>query len=56
MNTLREIGAFIGATQTVSMRAVGNIVPLLSGSARTSMRAMIQGLQSLPPVSLEVTA
>jgi len=36
------------------MRAVGNIVPLLSSSERTSMKAMIRGLQSLPPISLEV--
>jgi hypothetical protein len=64
MNTLREIVAFTGVTglagvhvgepfRTPSIRSVARIVPLLSGSERTSMLAMIRGLQKLPPISLE---
>jgi hypothetical protein len=56
MNTLREIGEFVGMSPRTSMRAVGNIVPLLSSSERTSMHAMILGLQNLPPISLEAEA
>ena len=68
MNTLRQIGEFVGlgnATpphvgrpirEQITMRAIGNRVPLLSSSERTSMRAMIRGLQALPPISLEVEA
>jgi hypothetical protein len=37
-----------------SMHSIGDIVPLLSSSERTSMQAMILGLQKLPPISLEV--
>lgn len=54
MNSLREIGMFVGMSPGTSMRAVGNIVTLLSSRERTSMRAMILGLQNLPPISLEV--
>jgi hypothetical protein len=54
MNTLREIGDFTGTSPHTSMHAVGDLVPLLSGNQRTSMRAMIQGLQQLPPIGLQV--
>lgn len=55
MNTLREIGTFVGEAH-VSMRRVGEIVPLLTSAQRNSMRAMILGLQNLPPIGLEVGA
>jgi hypothetical protein len=54
MNTLREIGTFVGLAPVVSMRGVGDRVPLLSSSERTSMSAMMLGLQNLPSISLEV--
>ncbi|MEA2602181.1 MAG: hypothetical protein QOF89_3173 [Acidobacteriota bacterium] len=65
MNTLREIGEFVGLGNAtpqqpgkpvraqITMRSVGANVPVLSSSERTSMRAMILGLQNLPPISLE---
>jgi hypothetical protein len=55
MNTLREIGEFIGTSPETSMHAVGDILPMLSSSARTSMRATILGLQNLnlPPFTLQ---
>src|SRR6266446_1515202 len=69
MNSLREITDFVGLSgpnrfeglpgtiiHQPTMRSVGLIVPLLSNQERTSMRAMIQGLQRLPPISLEVDA
>ena len=34
------------------MRSIANIVTLLSSSERNSMRAMISGLEHLPPISL----
>jgi precorrin-3B methylase len=53
MNTLQEIGTFVGIAQGASMRDAGDLVPPLSGTERTSMRAMIGALQRLPPVSLD---
>jgi hypothetical protein len=35
------------------MRSAGNLVSLLSMIERTSMQAMIRGLQALPPITLE---
>jgi hypothetical protein len=54
MNTLREIGVFVNQTQHVSMRQVGQDVPVLTIAEQTSMRAMILALQNLPPITLEV--
>lgn len=58
MNTLRQIGEFVGISPGTSMRAVGDILPVLSSVERTSMRAMILRLQNLnlPPISLEAFA
>jgi hypothetical protein len=68
MNTLREIGEFVGLGRAtpphpgqpiraqITMRSVGNKVPVLNIIERTSMRAMILGLQKLPPISLEAEA
>jgi len=68
MNTLREIGEFVGlgnATPShpgkpiraqITMRSVSHNVPVLNNTERTSMRAMILGLQKLPPISLEAEA
>ena len=68
MNTLREIGEFVGlgnATpshpgklirEQITMRSVSHNVPVLNNTERTSMRAMILGLQKLPPISLEAEA
>jgi hypothetical protein len=70
MNSLREILKFIGQwgperlygkpgtklNLDTSMATVGKIVPVLSQVERSSMRAMIPGLQNLPPFSLEVEA
>lgn len=64
MNTLSEILAFTDVTGTVGLhvgepfrlaglRAVGDLVPLLSDTGRTSMRAMILELENLPPIALE---
>lgn len=39
-----------------TMRWVGRMIPVLSDSERTSMKAMIQGLQNLPPITLEADA
>lgn len=39
-----------------TMRWVGRMIPVLSDRERTSMKAMIQGLQKLPPISLEADA
>jgi hypothetical protein len=52
MNTLQEIGAFVGMSPA-SMRSVGTLTPLLSTIERTSMQAMILALQNLPPISLD---
>src|SRR5436305_6942574 len=64
MNSLREIVAFTGVTgdagrhgrdssRKPTMRTIGNIIPLLDSKEKTSMRAMILGLQRLPPITLE---
>jgi hypothetical protein len=39
-----------------TMRWVGTMIPMLSDLERTSMKAMIRGLQKLPPISLEADA
>jgi hypothetical protein len=67
MNSLREITDFVGLSgpnrfqgppgtpiKDPTMRSVGLMVPLLSSQEKTNMRVMIQGLQRLPPISLEV--
>jgi len=58
MNTLRQLGEFVGMSSGTSMRAVGDILPMLSSVERTSMHAMILRLQNLnlPPISLEAFA
>jgi hypothetical protein len=45
-----------GGAPQPTMRWVGNIVPVLNISERTSMRTMLQALQNLPPISLEADA
>ena len=63
MHTLREIVNFTGVTsdagqrvgeplRRATMRSAASMVPLLSNSERTSMRAMIVALQHLPSISL----
>jgi hypothetical protein len=58
MNSLREIVKFVSLDQDHlgSMRGVPNFVPVLSGNERVSMRAMINALLHLPPISLEAEA
>jgi hypothetical protein len=70
MNTLREILEFVGLSgpnrfvpapgntgfTDPTMRTVGLQVPILTNDQRSSMRAMILGLQNLPPISLEAEA
>ena len=70
MNSLRAITDFVGLSGPnrfegvvagriilePTMRSVGLTVPLLNTQERTSMRAMIEGLQRLPPISLEAEA
>jgi len=56
MNTLRQMAAFVGMGPGGDMRGMPNFVSVLTGIERTSMRAMIQALQSLPPISLEAEA
>jgi hypothetical protein len=51
MNTLREMGKFVGMAPPVSLRTIGNYV--ISHGTPISMRAVIQRLQSLPPLILE---
>jgi hypothetical protein len=67
MNTLGEILEFVGLSgpkkffpapgntgfTDPTMRTVGLQVPVLTNDQRSSMRAMILGLQNLPPISLE---
>ena len=54
MKSLREVAEFVAETPSgFSMRSVGDSVPALSGEERTSLRAMIAGLQRLPPVTLD---
>jgi hypothetical protein len=64
MNTFQEVVAFTGVTgpagqrtgtpsRQPTMRTVADLVPLLSTPQRTSLRQMILGLQSLPPISLQ---
>ena len=55
VNSLREISAFVGV-QPRSMRGVGDLIPILSDDAKTSMRSMIRELQSLPDITLEAEA
>jgi hypothetical protein len=52
VNSLQEISAFVGM-QSVSMHGVGDLIPILSDDAKTSMQAMIRELQSLPAITLE---
>jgi hypothetical protein len=67
MNTLREILEFVGLSgpqkfvplpgntgfTDPTMRTVGLQAPVLTNDQRSSMRAMIIGLQNLPPIGLE---
>jgi hypothetical protein len=67
MNTLREILEFVGLSgpkkffpapgntgfTDPTMRTVGLQVPVLTNDQRSSMRAMILGLQNLPRIGLE---
>jgi hypothetical protein len=67
MNTLRELGEFVGLGEAtparadgqerlrkqISMRSVGSNLPVLSSSQRSSIRAMILALPGLLPISLE---
>ncbi len=56
MNSLRQIAQFVGMEHVGDMRGVPNFVPILSGNDRTSMRAMIRALESLPQITLEADA
>jgi hypothetical protein len=56
MNSLRQIAMFVGMGPAGSMRSVPNFVPILSENERTSMRAMIRALESLPIITLEAEA
>jgi hypothetical protein len=56
MDSLRQIARFVGMEHVGDMRGVANFVPVLSASERTSMRAMIRALQSLPAITLEAEA
>lgn len=40
----------------LSMRGVGDLIPILSADAKTSMQAQIRELQSLPDITLEAEA
>ena len=55
MNSLREVSTFVGM-QPLSMHGVGDLIPMLSDDAKTSMQAMIRELQSLPAITLEAEA
>lgn len=55
MNSLQEVSVFVGM-QPLSMRGVGDLIPILSDDAKTSMQAMIRELQSLPAITLEAEA
>lgn len=54
MNTLREMGQFVGMGPPISLRKIGNFVT--SRGEQISMRTTIQRLESLPPISLEAEA
>lgn len=55
MNTLREIGAFIGMSPGTRLRSASDIV--IGPGVQISMREVIRLLQTLPPLrSLEATA
>ena len=56
MNSLRQIAQFVGMEHVGDMRGVPNFVPILSGNERTSLRAMIKALESLPSITLEADA
>lgn len=56
MDSLRQIAAFVGMEHIGDMRGVANFIPVLSEPERTSMRAMIKALQSLPPITLDAGA
>lgn len=70
MNTLRQVLEFVGLSgpqkfvprlgnsgfSDPTMRTVVLQVPLLSNDERFSLRAMIGGMQRLPPISLEAEA
>ncbi|WP_324672162.1 hypothetical protein [Hymenobacter sp. GOD-10R] len=51
MRTLRELGKFTGLGPPISLRPIGNYVT--KRGEPISMRAVIQRLQSLPPITLE---
>jgi hypothetical protein len=53
--TLQEVSAFVGM-RPLSMHGVGDLIPILSDDAKTSMQAMIRELQSLPAITLEAEA
>ena len=55
MNSLQDVSVFVGM-QPLSMRGVGDLIPILSDDAKTSMQAMIRELQSLPAITLEAEA
>ena len=54
MKTLQEISTFAGWNRK-SMRAMADLVPLLTPAGRTSMQEMIRELESLPPVTLDAS-
>ena len=55
MDSLKQVSAFIGM-QPLSMHGVGDLIPMLSADAKTSMQTMIRELQSLPAITLEADA
>jgi hypothetical protein len=52
VHSLQGISAFVGM-HPLSMHGVGDLIPILSADAKTSMQAMIRELQSLPAITLE---
>ena len=69
MNTLREITEFTGISgqnkleswtkrniPQPTMRWVGTLIPVFSPLEKTSLRAMLQALRNLRPISLEAEA
>jgi hypothetical protein len=54
MNTLREIGEFIGMSPGTRLRSASDLV--ISAGEQISMREVIQRLPNLPPISLEAEA
>ena len=55
MNSLKEISAFVGM-QPLSVSRIGDLIPILSAAAKTSMQTLIRELQSLPDITLEAEA